>query len=762
MGKKKNKKRDGRKKGSSQSPQRKKSAPPPPPRAAAKPPATPLTLLPLPFPSGQALPENSFLRNIEPYKQSFQTALDTCYQGFEVDTSLHSDMSEETVQNALLTLEKQGFFRTDVTQPFGLGTKCAKTYVTRCLLGDQGTTYKYLGLRMFSKPWNNSNDEAVQAIYKLNEVLTKRTEHYLPQLDKKKSARGGSTQGRAGFDIVLINRMEHLPELKTEPSLGQGKCAVSWHADSSLEHYSTIAVYQTLVGDKNDNASDWSVALRVAHNAEGPEASRRGTDIQSTLVADTPTLSVSLPSGSAYYLLDDFNHHHQHAVVSEGEDSDTVRYSCTYRLLRQSHNVNFMLERCQNVVKLFHKKGSKIWRSEQLLLAEIECEWIRQFYIQGQVHYDLLWADWSDPMQRLLRYWSQLETRTKQTIDLLQFAAEARCSADGPSSCKVERKRRDKRRKALDTVEELVSRVGTARTTAIQSLYDPLADLLRERAEMRRLWKKREEDHVFRELPRSQRPLPVPFKYNMDAKSDGGKSAVSPMPEDLSGMADHLVALGRAIVSGDAKYLPVESLAKKNAAPPTGNENNANETSHTADEHCQPLTWTGWNDRQFGLEMQSPWARLLMEKRKTIETRAYDLPQGLVGKRIEILQSKQGSLVSSLGNIVPMTEEPLVARVGWCTFTNVIRYETAEPFDADQDAHWVTRGSDFYPFKKGKKATVYGWVVGAVGSYTNETPIIPLKAIVRRYRSLFELQVSDSSSKRSSVPLKKRKKRRRY
>lgn len=44
-------------------------------------------------------------------------------------------------------LEEGGIFRADVTQPFGLGTKCAVTYVTRTLVGEPGTTYKYLGLR---------------------------------------------------------------------------------------------------------------------------------------------------------------------------------------------------------------------------------------------------------------------------------------------------------------------------------------------------------------------------------------------------------------------------------------------------------------------------------------------------------------------------------------------------------------------------------------------------------------------------------------
>lgn len=376
----KNKKRKNKSKGtSSQQPKR--------PSAAS---------LPLPFPSGLNVPKDSFLRNQEPYQESFQTALETAYQGFVVDESIA--VKEETVQTALLKLEELGFFRTDVTQPFGLGTKCAETYVTRCLLGNAGTTYKYLGLRMFSHPWDTDNDknEAVQVIHDLNKHLERRTVHHLSELDVEKRKRGDSVQGRAGFDICLINRMEHSPDLKPEPSLGDGKCAVSWHADSSLEHFSTIAVYQTIVDDnkkKNgDTESSWSVALRVAHNAEGPESSRRGTDIQSTLVANTPALSVSLPSGSAYYLLDDFNHHHQHAVVSQGTfDNSSIRFSCTHRLLRQSHNVQDILERCQKTCTSFHKKGNKIWRPEQLLLTEIESEWIRQFYIQGQQHHDLLW-----------------------------------------------------------------------------------------------------------------------------------------------------------------------------------------------------------------------------------------------------------------------------------------------------------------------------------------------------------------------------------
>jgi hypothetical protein len=103
--------------------------------------------------------------------------------------------------------------------------------------------------------------------------------------------------------------MQDTADLKQEPSMKKERCTVSWHADLSLEHYSTIAVYHTVT------KPGWSVALRVAHNSEGPEAARRGTDI--TPVGGTPPVAVSLPSGAAYYLLDDFNHHHQHQHVSQ-------------------------------------------------------------------------------------------------------------------------------------------------------------------------------------------------------------------------------------------------------------------------------------------------------------------------------------------------------------------------------------------------------------------------------------------------------------
>jgi alpha-ketoglutarate-dependent dioxygenase FTO len=189
--------------------------------------------------------------------------------------------------------------------------------------------------------------------------------------------------------------MEASTDLKLEPSIGKEKSCVSWHADSSLEHFSTIGIYQTILPNKKNEscAKDWSVALRVAVNSEGPASSRRGTDIESSIVTETPPIAVSLDSGSAYYILDDFNHHHQHTVITSGSNQSAgVRYSLTYRLLRESHNVSYVIEHCRTCVSNFHKKGTKLWRSEQLLLTEMESEWLRQFYIQGSQNHELLWS----------------------------------------------------------------------------------------------------------------------------------------------------------------------------------------------------------------------------------------------------------------------------------------------------------------------------------------------------------------------------------
>ena len=190
--------------------------------------------------------------------------------------------------------------------------------------------------------------------------------------------------------------------MKYEPGFEADKCSVSWHADSTLEHFSTIGVYhctskttavpiptiterprksgksgrpgksenhpknsekseksensensenpenpenfyeniessedknETLdrqndgdkVGDKggldevsgeDEDDQSWRIALRVWYDAEGPNATRALSSRAGEMSAGSriaPAVAVPLPSCAAYFLLDDFNHHHQHA-----------------------------------------------------------------------------------------------------------------------------------------------------------------------------------------------------------------------------------------------------------------------------------------------------------------------------------------------------------------------------------------------------------------------------------------------------------------
>ena len=801
----------------------------------------------------QAMPQHlprpcgdNFLKDESPYRKSFRKALTTSYEGFVFDDAATlmsqptaiNNVKEDVVQNSLESMSRDGIFRTDVTQPFGLGTKCAKTYVTRCLVGSPGTTYKYLGLRMFAHPWttstttdednnNNSNMKRndnerrvcntvvtndAQTIQELALALTNRTKKHLRDLDESRRQRQPmfGTRGRPGFDICLINRMESSSDLKPYNFSGDSstssngksgnkngvKTTVSWHADSSLEHFSSIAVYQTILGSQkdgsNNNSNDkrkrqrtdcqkqkadeeeegqWLVALRVAHHSEGPQASqqrRRGTNTETATVEETPPIAVNLPSGSCYYLLDDFNHHHQHTVLTTGNTS-TVRYSCTFRLLRDSHNIQDWIDRGKSAMRQFHKKGSRIWRSEQLLLTEIESEWIRQFYIQGTGHHQLLWESyWKDPIQELLSIWSRLEHRTEQTIELLRAAAEGKCgvgmntekAADKPT--KAERKARDRRKKSLASIRELVSRINETPeedgATAFTELYQPMAELLEERAEMRSKWEKREKDHVFHELPLDYRPMKVPFKFErtIDENNIGNEYvATSPLPnspDKLKEIAAQLLQLGRAYRNGDAKQLPPPWKKEK------PKQNALAEGDSTVDDHSKPLDWSGWNacDQLFGLELQHPWAAAIIDGKKVIETRSYSLPPSLIGgTKIMIIESSSGKAgVSSLCNHVDFSTSSRKKGtgnskvIGWCTFTSVKTYTTKQEFQAEENLHLVTPDSGYGWKDDGSTEKVYGWIVGEryrfdESSTTDEENFL-YDSGVRRFRSLFQLHKKKS------------------
>ena len=133
----------------------------------------------------------------------YQELLKTSYNGFiQSPSSSFKNSFHLQFQASLKGLEELNAYQYDITQPAGLGTKLAKTYVSRCLVGEPGITYKYLGIRMFSIPWDVSSVGASPhsiEVGKLNEVFVEHTRKLLIESGKAEI-------GSCNYNLTLINR----------------------------------------------------------------------------------------------------------------------------------------------------------------------------------------------------------------------------------------------------------------------------------------------------------------------------------------------------------------------------------------------------------------------------------------------------------------------------------------------------------------------------------------------------------------------------
>lgn len=394
-----------------------------------------------------------------PGDEDFRELMETSYPSFKLERAGELDAAfHAKFESALRRLDAYGAFQYDVVQAGG--KILSKTFVRRTLLGAPGITYKYLGLRIFAHPFaaganpeprNGVEGDAFAAmadIGELNEVLKGRGAAHL----EERSRAIGMPCGSTDFNLTLINQMDgqaHAPALKAEPLFGMGKVSVSWHADSGLQDFSTIAVYQRTDAP---GRADWKVALRVS----GEETK-------------TPPVVLPTASGDLYWMLDSFNHHHEHAVLA----GESTRYSSTHRVAKEgSHNVHNVLHRCEKVLSAQggpeRRASDAVVRQECQLQDEVEFEWLRQWHIQGAFHAGLhRW--WRKPMRRLKAHWEKLDERCRQRLGRLagKDAAPARL-ADAKA----------------------------------------LAVALEDRLRKREYWEQRAADRVFRTLPEQHRPMP--------------------------------------------------------------------------------------------------------------------------------------------------------------------------------------------------------------------------------------------------------------
>ncbi|XP_025958014.1 alpha-ketoglutarate-dependent dioxygenase FTO isoform X6 [Dromaius novaehollandiae] len=402
----------------------------------------------------------------------------------------------QVVQEGFLTLRKHDCFFQDLVRIKG---KDFVTPVSRILIGNPGCTYKYLNTRLFTVPWPTEgyeikycspqihdackaliklNDylhiEAVQALQRQNSSETKETKDTVvidreQNFDTSIKEKGSvlkdqsscyvseddytSLKNRTSFNLTLLNYMDPLQMLylKQEPYFGMGNMAVSWHHDENLVARSTVAVYSyscegSAVEESNEqnlkgrDPAVWHVGLKVAWDIE------------------TPGLAIPLHQGDCYLMLDDLNMTHQHCVLA----GFLPRFSSTHRV------------------------------------ADVEFEWLRQFWFQGKRY--LKCTDWwLEPMARLEEFWRKMEVMTSLAL------------------CEV--------RKEDQTVEQ--------RNETISGLLL----VLTERQKLRKEWTARCQSQAAESLPEDQKPECHPFWIDDDSNM--------PLPYDLEEVIANLQGLAQ-------------------------------------------------------------------------------------------------------------------------------------------------------------------------------------------------------------------------
>mmetsp|Transcript_2265 Transcript_2265/g.3304 ORF Transcript_2265/g.3304 Transcript_2265/m.3304 type:complete len:516 (-) Transcript_2265:36-1583(-) len=418
-------------------------------------------------------------------ERSFASCLKRSYCGFERE-KLASKALAKRVEKSLERLRACGYFHYDLVQ---YGSKVNVTRVQRTLVGNEGMTYLYQKLRLFALPWSDTSiaNGALVPIRELNAELEKRSK----QLIESKRMVGGHVAasagvGRCDFNLTLINAAltnvsslsqdrasppaQPIFEFKEDKRFNAGPIAVNWHRDSTLEPFSTIGVYHHT---PDPESTDWSIAMCCEQDGIAPP------------------LRVSLNDTDCYYMLGNFNHHHQHAVLA----GETARYASTHRVA-VTHDATFecISKRCATVLKgnrwTGSGNGSELTPERVRVVGELafdlEFDWIRQFYVQGSVHAEQHKTWWKPRIEQLFVIWGELE---KELFLMVQTM-----------TCKASKTHRP-----------------------VAKVYKMMLYLLSKVIDARLEWKHRLRDSLYRKLPQPYRPINRP-----DVRSDGS------LPSDLS------------------------------------------------------------------------------------------------------------------------------------------------------------------------------------------------------------------------------------
>ena len=515
-------------------------------------------------------------------QNAFDECLSTSFKGFHVDVPSSLPQSlHESFDDCFEGLEREGLFLYDVVLPGK--KKLTRTSVKRTLVGAAGSTYKYLGLRLFSHPWVDVDDDGNElhsdkaakvglslktlgyssratstliAMGKVNKDLTDRSMQKIHQHVTAEPA------GSADFNLTLVNKMESIStkrDLKQDVAYNMGKTSVGWHRDSGLKDFSTITVYQKQSTSRSNSSKPFGVAIRAMDGGAGGP------------LASVPALMAPLSSGSVYYMLDDFNHNHEHAVIA-GDDG--VRYSSTHRVAREGQGtwqyIRDKIRNLQSSAAMFDWSTGKVndsslppkkrkfklvsrLRNQESLLSEIEFEWLRQWFVQGKKHAQLH-PYWHHPIKILIQSFCELEQKSIQLIKLLQESSKHGAS------------------KSEDLCEDL---------------FDVLIESFTERKKKRQEWARRYKDSIFRDLPENERPFPCPCLDN-----DGEKQSGELIFRDLESSIKSFRKLRSLFVTSDNQVQGLDD-AKGDKSKKKGKKKKSKSTSLTSKEKKKVAS--NWN-----------------------------------------------------------------------------------------------------------------------------------------------------------------------
>ena len=130
------------------------------------------------------------------------------------------------------------------------------------------------------------------------------------------------------------------------------------------------------------------------------------------------------------------------------------------------------------------------------------------------------------------------------------------------------------------------------------------------------------------------------------------------------------------------------------------------------------------------IEVQLPWSMVVLQRKKSVETRTYPYPANLIGKRVFILQTQKGATgVSGLPDQI-QADDPNLEVVGECVVNECVLYPTRRSWDLDYTRHKVPLDN---PYGWSTKKDFFGWVVSNPVLYDISRPVPKLTRIHRSF-----------------------------